>query len=106
MFGKPEWFRDKTFGWGLVPVAWQGWVYTAVWFAVLVIPFMLLLNRENPLGACVWLGAMIAAMFADVWHIKRARLAASGPEKSKEPLLYIGDEEAVSTKNLDLRLRR
>ena len=29
MFGKPNWFRPKTFGWGLTPITWQGWAYTA-----------------------------------------------------------------------------
>ena len=24
MFGKPEWFREKTWGWGLTPTKWQG----------------------------------------------------------------------------------
>ena len=24
MFGKPQWFRPKAFGWGLVPITWQG----------------------------------------------------------------------------------
>jgi len=42
MFGKPNWFRPKTFGWGLTPITWQGWAYTAVWGGLLVAPFSLL----------------------------------------------------------------
>jgi hypothetical protein len=105
MFGKPEWFRDRKIGWGLTPISWQGWLYTAVWGAVIAAPFALLISRENPLGAGVWLTASILAIVWDVHQIKRARrtpTAAAG----KEPALYIGDEEAMSTKNLDLRLRR
>ncbi len=40
MFGKPEWFRPKSFGWGLTPITWQGWLYTAAWSAVMIVPFI------------------------------------------------------------------
>jgi hypothetical protein len=106
MFGKPEWFRDKTFGWGLTPITWQGWLYTLAWMGVIAGPFVLLLSRENPLGAGTWMTAMIAALVWDVWMIKRARQAALKPPVKNEPVLYIGDDEQLSTKNLDLQLRR
>ena len=49
----------------------------------------------------------MAGLVWDVWQIKRARNAPPAVVK-KEPVLYIGDEDArsVSTKNLDLQLRR
>lgn len=107
MFGKPEWFRDKAIGWGLRPVTWQGWVYTLIWGAVIAGPFTLLIGQSNVVGAGVWLTAMISGLVYDVWQIKRARHAPAVAKK-KEPVLYIGDEDAsqVSTKNLDLQLRR
>ena len=46
MFGKPNWFRPKTFGWGLTPITWQGWAYTGGWVGLLVAPFSLLLIAQ------------------------------------------------------------
>jgi hypothetical protein len=115
MFGKPEWFRDKKVGWGLNPITWQGWVYTAVWGAAIAGPFAVLLARPDPTiamdyrlaSAGLWLIVSLAGLVWDVWQIKRARNAPPVAAK-KEPVLYIGDEDAraVSTKNLDLQLRR
>lgn len=30
MIGKAHWFKYRTFGWGLAPKTWQGWLYIAV----------------------------------------------------------------------------
>ena len=30
------WFKRKLFGWGWVPVRWQGWVFLLVWIALVV----------------------------------------------------------------------
>lgn len=109
MFGKPEWFRDHRFGWGLSPATWQGWVYTTVWGMAMTGPFILLMGRGNEHGAGVWMAVAIAALIFDVWQIKRARNAPPPVAVvKKDPVLYIGDEDihAVSTKNLDLQLRR
>lgn len=114
MFGKPEWFRDKKFGWGLVPVSWQGWAYSAVWSSVIAGPFAMLLARTDEVemgyrfvSAGVWLAVSLGGLIWDVRQIKRARQKPPVAAK-KEPVLYIGDEEAqgVSTKNLELQLRR
>ncbi len=32
---KKLWFKRKSYGWGWVPVTWQGWTILAIWF----IPF-------------------------------------------------------------------
>jgi len=106
MFGKPEWFRDKKIGWGLIPVTWQGWAYTAAWGCAIAGPFVLLVSQHKALGAGVWMAAMLAGLIWDVWQIKRARNAPPVAAK-KEPVLYIGDDDTrLSTKNLDLQLRR
>jgi hypothetical protein len=114
MFGKPEWLRDKKVGWGLKPVTWQGWAYTAAWGAAIAGPFAVLLARTDGVemsyrltSAAVWLAVTMAGLVWDVWQIKRVRNAPP-PAVKKEPVLYIGDEDAqaVSTKNLDLQLRR
>ena len=66
MFGKPQWFRPKTFGWGLTPVTWQGWVYTLIWCGLLIGPFNLLLIRGQSGEAIVWLFAAIGLLIWDV----------------------------------------
>jgi hypothetical protein len=106
MFGRPQWFVDHKVGWGLRPVTWQGWVYTAVWAAVLCSPFVLLVTRDKWTEAFIWEVAMGAAMIWDVYQIKQARKVAAMPPK-KDPVLYIGDDaNSLSTKNLDLEVRR
>lgn len=92
MFGKPEWFVPKTFGWGLTPVTWQGWVYAFVWALVIALPFNLLLfTRENGIiEACVWMFAMIALVFYDVRLILRAMKRR---EEDKEVLHIMDDQE-------------
>ena len=49
MFGKPQWFRPKAIGWGLTPISWQGWAYTALWSAAIAGPFLLLLVSGKPI---------------------------------------------------------
>lgn len=104
MFGKPEWFRKKIWGWGLVPATWQGWLYTAVWCAVMVIPFNVLLAASGAVEALIWMLATIAAL---VWDVRHIHAAIDRPGQT-ENVLYIGDDEedSVRTKRLDLRLRR
>ena len=106
MFGKPEWFRDKAFAWGLSPVCWQGWTYTSVWFLVIAAPFNMLLHRANAPGALIWIAASIAALIWDVRQIKRAALSTGAAASPKDSVLYIGDEDQITTKNLDMRLRK
>lgn len=114
MFGKPEWFRDKKVGWGLAPVSWQGWTYSGVWASTIAGPFAMLLARTDEVemsyrmaSAGVWLAVSLGGLIWDVRQIKRARHKPPVAAK-KEPVLYIGDDDAlaVSTKNLELQLRR
>lgn len=38
MIGKPQWFkRRKYLGWGLMPVTWQGWLYSIILVAITII---------------------------------------------------------------------
>ena len=78
MFGKPHWFRPKTFGWGLTPITWQGWVYTLGWCLLLIGPFNLLLLRGQSVEAVVWLVAAIGLLVWDVYGILRAMPSDSG----------------------------
>jgi hypothetical protein len=113
MFGKPHWFRPKRFGWGLVPIAWQGWLYTTGWSAAMVLPFLLLVVRHQALEAMAWLGLSLGALTFDVWQILRSYGGPSGSGmaagKNDDNVLYIMDSrpgQPVATKNYNLQVRR
>lgn len=114
MFGKPQWFRPKSFSWGLVPIAWQGWLYSAGWSAAIGLPFLLLIGRYQPLEAMTWLGLSVGALTYDVWQILRTfrvpRGGASGTAlgKNDDNVLYILDSrpgQPVATRNYNLQVR-
>ncbi len=103
MFGKPEWFKKKTFGWGVTPISWQGWLYTGVWVTAIFLPFLFFLFARGPVESTVWLFAGIGALIWDV----RAILNAMDQEERKG-LFYIGEEDSdskVATRNFDLQVR-
>jgi hypothetical protein len=115
MFGKPQWFRPKAIGWGLTPVSWQGWTYTALWVAAIAGPFVLLIGRHQPMEALAWMGLGIGALAYDVRQIllsmnppKSAPVAAAAP-KREDNVLYIMDDSAthprVATRGFNLQTR-
>lgn len=104
MFGKPNWFRAKRIGWGLIPIRWQGWVYSAGWVGAIGLPFVLLMLRHQPLEATAWLGLAVSTLTYDVWQILRAlnapatsRPADAGVAtvRRDEGVLYILDSQRV-----------
>ena len=104
MFGNPSWFRAKRVGWGLVPVSWQGWVYTVVWSGALVLPFLILLSIARVPEALIWLTASIAALCWDVAQVRREM------EKRVDVEVEFVDEPSheashIATRHFDLRLR-
>lgn len=113
MFGKPEWFRAKKFGWGLVPITWQGWVYTGSWCAAIVLPYLLLVERHQAWEATTWMSLGIGALVYDVWQILRTMqgarsTAATATPSGDDGILYILDTPAtspVATRNYNLRLK-
>ena len=115
MFGKPQWFRPKTFGWGLVPISWQGWLYAATWTGAIGLPFLLLIGRHQALEAMAWMGLSVTALTYDVWHILRSFRApaasgsAAAASRSDDKVLYIMDSrpgQAVATRNYHLQVRQ
>jgi hypothetical protein len=115
MFGKPQWFRAKRFGWGLVPITWQGWGYTSAWLAAIVLPYLLLLERHQAWEATIWMTLGSGALAYDVRQILRAMrgtsagLAKAGGPNADEDILYILDTPAtspVATRNYNLRLKQ
>ena len=112
MFGTPQWFRPKAIGWGLVPIRWQGWAYTAGWLGAIGLPFLALIGRHQPLEATTWLGLSLGALVYDVWHILRAFrspvAAVAAGNKPDDGVLYILDSQpgqAVATRNYELRTK-
>jgi hypothetical protein len=107
MFGKPEWFKKRTWGWGLTPVTWQGWAFTLGAAALIAVPFNILLfmpDRGAP-EALIWMALGIAALVLETRSIMRG---IDKPKEARQDVLYIGDEEhdSVQTGKLDLKLRR
>ena len=118
MFGKPQWFRPKAIGWGLIPVSWQGWFYAGGWAGAISLPFLLLIARHQPLEAMAWLTLGIGALVGDVWQILRGFRSPAQVARSQEPgtspkrednVLYIMDSrpgQAAVTRNYHLQAGR
>ena len=113
MFGKPQWFREKKLGWGLVPITWQGWTYTAAWGAAIVLPYWVLVERHQAWEATTWLTLGIGALTYDVWQVLRAMKGGAAAQMAAaatdDDILYILDNgpatSPVVTRNYNLRLK-
>jgi hypothetical protein len=55
MIGKAHWFKYRTFGWGIAPKTWQGWVYVAVAAFLVAGTFAMGINDATKM----WLFAII-----------------------------------------------
>src|SRR5687768_12038848 len=86
MFGKSQWFRSSTIGFGLKPITWRGWAYSLVWGAVIGLPFMALLARHQGPEALIWLTASLGLL---AWDVRGLRRDLSG---DKQPVLFIGED--------------
>lgn len=114
MFGKHHWFVKKRYGWGLSPISWQGWFYSAVWCAVMILPFTLMLWLGLVPQAGIWLVASIGVL---VWDVKEilGEMAPAGPgqpaesQELEDELFVIDENETESerfyTRNYDLEIR-
>lgn len=47
MIGKPQWFKYRTFGWGVAPKTWQGYVYVMLAAAIFGMIAVLPLGRAR-----------------------------------------------------------
>jgi hypothetical protein len=72
VFGKPEWFTRTRTRWGIRPIGLPGWAYAAVWSAVITIPFLLLVLRDRPPEAIIWLIGSMGTLTWDVRKLARA----------------------------------
>ena len=114
MFGKPEWFRPKRIGWGLVPICWRGWLYTALWMLVMILPFLILLGRGQVPEAVLWLAGTMTVLVWDIRTVLRAMnppavLPTPAPPKPRPEIEFLDDDDAsdgqLATRNFDMRLR-
>lgn len=108
MFGKPEWFGKKVWGWGLYPATREGWIYTGAVAGGIALPFNLLLLSRGWPEAMIWLFVSALAVVWDVKQIIEAIDYPHGKPKPVKEVLYIGDDEpdSLQTRQLDLKLRR
>ena len=100
-FGKPQWFRRKQAGWGLVPVRWQGWAYAAAWSAIVSLPFVGLIGQHLFWEAGVWL---LAAGSLLVWDIHQVRRALEPPPETEALAIEVPSAaSSVTTRRFRLR---
>lgn len=104
MFGKPSWFKEKTFGWGLYPICRQGWIYTAVWAGVLCVPFLLLLSFRGVPESLIWMAVAIGVL---IWDVRK--ILQQMRRKDEQDVFFIGEDNNaashVATRNYDLHVR-
>ncbi len=115
MFGRQEWFRPKRIGWGLVPITWQGWFYSAGWMGGIMLPFLLLAGRHQPTEASIWLAVACGLLAFDVRQILRGYKSSSATAtpatatgQRDDNILYILDSQPgqpVATRNFNLQVR-
>ena len=41
------WFKQKLYGWGWVPVRWQGWAFLWIWIALFILFFIKIDNKSH-----------------------------------------------------------
>ena len=47
---KGYWFKRKMYGWGWVPVKWQGWLAILTWMTLLIVSINLIKNDVHEAG--------------------------------------------------------
>ena len=94
MFGKPEWFSEKTVGWGLRPTSWKGWGYAMVWASLISLPFIGLLYLGKLPEALVWVVVSIGILLWDVRQVMHEM--RQGPEEEK-----VEDAKLVESEETD-----
>lgn len=103
MFGKAEWFQQSGCCRGVSPVSFKGWLYLAVWGALIVLPMagLTLVGKFLP-EAPIWF-AFSGLLF--LWDMREIRRQLEAARVRNLP--FIGDEESpeLATRNFDLKLR-
>ena len=105
VFGRPEWFRPKSVGWGLTPVKWQGWVFAASWSVVTLFPFIYLMCHSLLPEAFTWVVLSLAALIREVAQILN-QIAGQRQRDVDSIRAHVPAEGGqVATRHFDLQLR-
>ncbi len=67
MFGRPEWFKYRSTGWGIAPDTWQGWTYLAVFAAVFIALMTFHVSESVRQILAGFLAALLVADSAAIW---------------------------------------
>lgn len=59
MIGKAHWFKYRTFGWGIAPKTWQGWLYVGIFVFLMAGTFAMGINDATKM----WLFAILMTIF-------------------------------------------
>jgi len=59
MIGKAHWFKYRTFGWGVNPKTWQGWLYVAIAACLMAGTFAIGMVDSTKM----WIFAIITTVF-------------------------------------------
>ena len=60
---KGYWFKRKLYGWGWVPVTWQGWLSTLVFIGVILLLSLILRNEPTGLDIVIFIVGLLIADF-------------------------------------------
>jgi hypothetical protein len=70
MSDRPEWFAPKRYGFGVGwPIAWQGWLLSAVLIALLALAYWLF-GDNNPRALAIVVPAILGYMIIAAWTTK------------------------------------
>jgi len=59
------WFKPKIFGYGATPITWQGWAFVTLYFAVIAVVTVALIDQVSPAWAwIVWAAIVIMVTVA------------------------------------------
>ena len=75
---KGYWFKRKAFGWGWVPVTWQGWLTTLMFIAAVL--FFAFTVDDNSSGREVVFTFLLPFFFLTVTFIRIAYLKGEKPK--------------------------
>ncbi len=74
MFGKPEWFTPRKFGWGLGVRSWQGFAYIAVIAFIISAVWASPIAKDAKMLASIIFLAVVALDFIDIMRTVYSRL--------------------------------
>lgn len=78
---KKYWFRNKEYGWGWVPITWQGWLIIILYILFIIKQFLLIDIRSHSVSDTL-IGFLPRVIFATIILIGICFLAGEKPSWS------------------------